>query len=994
VSLGVPAKLPERSRLRFLVAAALLLALLGAFFSTPLARFSTHSYSACDLLQDYSLTRVQIGHPPGNRLLSDPVTEMVPWLLYNRAEFRAGRVPLWDDRNAAGAPHLGNFQSAVFSPFSLPFYVFDLKTALLLSAFLKLGALALFTFLFLDLLGLGTLACVVGAAAFTFSGHNVLLLAYPHAAAVVALPAGLYFAQLALLRGEQGRSVLGACLGLALTFALGLFCGQPEPFYFCVVFVALWCVARMCAIAWREWLDRGSTWGSLALGARILVAALLGACLAAPQLLPFLEYLERSTILGERSAAQAPLAGITWPLYAFPDLMGNPTRPYHLGYLLPPPNYEAANTCYLGAFAMIAAASALLFIFRVRAARYFVPAAAGWFLFAYDIGGAAGFAAAIPGMGLGPINRSQSLGLFSMSVCAAIVVHALSDASLRGRWKFALAILLAGAAAFGGTAAQAWELFGKLRRSGYAKALPAGTDAYIPAHMQYIAATCAAGLLALLLLSCLRRARWQRPCQLAILAVVFLQSGWLMRDYNPTVEDRFVYPVTPTIEKLQRFAATEPLVILGGDTLPPHVNSVYGIQSLSSYDAMWVREYDMLYRAAFGPGGNWRLALQTSTDAIRRFGARLLLSPGTWVRVDSLADDVLISPGDVYLVGPILPGEPVVQTIVGQRERLQGIALQFSSLASPARCTVEARLEDVISGQLVASSRWRSDEWTNDHNGRREVLFHFEAMPDARHRPLRLTISSPDATPENCVSLWARNDYWYWNKHTLLQQPLQHVIWSTRFSLQRPGRRPHGELRRGDEPKSGGLLMDQSYDLDRWTPLKPMSGYTFALLKDPLPRYTTVSRGIATRRATDDFKLVSMGKLDPAKVVVISLPEGPAIDSARTHPDTPEPPVEVLLDRSEHARLRVVRESPGYLVLRRAFYPGWEAILNGERVPVQRADFAFCAVELPAGESTLDFVYRPKSFRNGLWIAGLSPLIAALLYAATRKRGRIVRSAC
>jgi hypothetical protein len=47
-------------------------------------------------------------------------------------------------------------------------------------------------------------------------------LAYPHAAAAVTLPAGLYFAQLVLLRGEQGRGVLAACSGLALTFALGL----------------------------------------------------------------------------------------------------------------------------------------------------------------------------------------------------------------------------------------------------------------------------------------------------------------------------------------------------------------------------------------------------------------------------------------------------------------------------------------------------------------------------------------------------------------------------------------------------------------------------------------------------------------------------------------------------------------------------------------------------------------------------------------------------
>ena len=151
----------RRTRWRFALAVLVIAFLLACFFSTPLAKYATHSYSAADLGQDYSLTQVERGHVPGNRLLSDPVTEMVPWLLFNRDELRAGRVPLWDDRNAAGQPHLANYQSSVFSPFSVPFYLLDLKAALLVSAFLKLGALGLFTFLFLDLLGLGSLACMI-----------------------------------------------------------------------------------------------------------------------------------------------------------------------------------------------------------------------------------------------------------------------------------------------------------------------------------------------------------------------------------------------------------------------------------------------------------------------------------------------------------------------------------------------------------------------------------------------------------------------------------------------------------------------------------------------------------------------------------------------------------------------------------------------------------------------------------------------------------------
>ncbi|HTF89076.1 MAG TPA: YfhO family protein [Planctomycetota bacterium] len=994
---------PERDRLRrtrwrHVLASVVVIALLGAFFSTPLSKYPTHSYSAADLTQDLPLTQVERGHEPANRLLSDPTTEMVPWLLFNRDEFRAGRIPLWNDRNANGAPHLANYQSAVFSPFSLPFYLLDLKPALLVSAFLKLAASALFTFLFLDLLGLGTLACLIGSAAFTFSGHNVLLLAYPHAAAVVALPAGLYFAELALQRAESGRRALAALAGLSATIAIGLYCGQPEPFYFSLLFVALWCAARLVAIAWREWLDRGRAWGSAWLASRVLLAALVGLAMAAPQVLPFLEYLEHSSILVWRSADQTPLNSITWPLYAFPDVLGNPSLHYKLNYSIPPPNYESANTCYIGALAMVVAGCSFFFLKHIKAARFFAPVAVLWFLYAYDVGGFGKLLASIPTIDLAPINRSQPIGLFAMSAAAAIAVHGIATRQLAARWKFALATALAGSLAMWftvlcdmGKMRGAWVLFNRLRHSGYAKSMPPGSDAYVPEHLQFILVSFAAGLFALTLLWCLRSQFLRNAAQVVILCVIFLQSGWLLRDYNPTIEDKFVYPVTPGIAKLQRATAGEPLIVLGAEPLPPHVNLVYGLAILASYDAMWVRKYDELYRESFGlAGDNWRLALQTTSRWIRQFGVRFVVSPGSWVKVDSLCDQVLISPSDLYRTPEILPGGDLVQTILGHRERLQGVALQFATTPLPVRCTVEARLEDTISGQVIATKTWRTDEWRNDRFGRHEILFDFEPMLDARHRPLRLTISSPDATPGNAISLWAREDYWYWNQFVLLEQPMHDVISTVQPGLRRPGRRPHGHLTVAGQVLRGGLMMDQTYEQEHWNRVDSVAGFVLAELKNPLPRYSTVSRGIATRRIGDDFKLVHQGNLDPHHVVVLSLPAHGAIDSSRGKEEVPEPAVEVLHDDPDHAVLRVIRETPGYLVLRRAYFPGWEARLNGKFVPVLRADYAFCAIELPAGVSQVEFDYQPASFRIGLWIAALAPLLGGFLLWLSRGRGRIV----
>jgi uncharacterized membrane protein YfhO len=44
-------------------------------------------------------------------------------------------------------------------------------------------------------------------------------------------------------------------------------------------------------------------------------------------------------------------------------------------------------------------------------------------------------------------------------------------------------------------------------------------------------------------------------------------------------------------------------------------------------------------------------------------------------------------------------------------------------------------------------------------------------------------------------------------------------------------------------------------------------------------------------------------------------------------------------------------------------------------VPVLRANYAVRGVVLPAGNGTLEFVYRPASLILGLWLAGLAVVI-------------------
>ena len=57
-------------------------------------------------------------------------------------------------------------------------------------------------------------------------------------------------------------------------------------------------------------------------------------------------------------------------------------------------------------------------------------------------------------------------------------------------------------------------------------------------------------------------------------------------------------------------------------------------------------------------------------------------------------------------------------------------------------------------------------------------------------------------------------------------------------------------------------------------------------------------------------------------------------------------------------------EAGGVLAMHATAYPGWVAEIDGQEVPVLRADHLFRAVELPPGSHRVVFAYRPLSWTN------------------------------
>lgn len=76
------------------------------------------------------------------------------------------------------------------------------------------------------------------------------------------------------------------------------------------------------------------------------------------------------------------------------------------------------------------------------------------------------------------------------------------------------------------------------------------------------------------------------------------------------------------------------------------------------------------------------------------------------------------------------------------------------------------------------------------------------------------------------------------------------------------------------------------------------------------------------------------------------------------------------------------------LVLSDAYYPGWEVTVDGKPSRIYRANYAFRAVELPAGNHTVVFRYNPISWRIGVAVTGIGLALMWGLVIMLR-RGRI-----
>ncbi|MDG1499593.1 MAG: YfhO family protein [Planctomycetota bacterium] len=358
---------------------------------------------------------------PSNPLLLDQGIMMEPWLYFAGERIQDGQLPLWNPNNFGGQPMVDTYQSAYFWPLHWLYFAAPSWQFFAWSAFLRLWAAGLFTYLFLRAIGVRFGAALTGSLGFAMCGFMVAWLGHMHTNVALFLPAFLWAVErLAKEPTLRRTGVMGLLVGLAL------FGGHIQTATHLAGVLILYTLFRARFSICKAKLD---TRGVFLVGA----AGILGIMLAMPQLLPFFDYLEDSMgayTLENLEVVSEVDVGEAASMLVSPGHLGSPAAaqgygPY-TGTLGANMNYSELIGGYAGRLLFILALLQLFWLRRGRATIFFgalavLSALVAWQVFPfYDV------AHSIPKLRSTKLLRLLVFTAFSISVLGAMGLDGLA----------------------------------------------------------------------------------------------------------------------------------------------------------------------------------------------------------------------------------------------------------------------------------------------------------------------------------------------------------------------------------------------------------------------------------------------------------------------------------------------------------------------------------------------------------------------------------------
>ena len=159
--------------------------------------------------------------------------------------------------------------------------------------------------------------------------------------------------------------------------------------------------------------------------------------------------------------------------------------------------------------------------------------------------------------------------------------------------------------------------------------------------------------------------------------------------------------------------------------------------------------------------------------------------------------------------------------------------------------------------------------------------------------------------------------------------------------------------------------------------------YPLQLVTEPIPestRFHWITCAVFVEDEAAAWQTVTHQAFEPNQQVVLEVEHAaPAFQCPPAEPVTHTNLVPTVNGAAGRYSIQVTASQPGWLVVADTWYPGWQARLDGEQVPVLRANYLFRAVAVEQGTHQVEFIYRPFSFWFGLGISLFCWLVVFIL---------------
>jgi hypothetical protein len=141
-----------------------------------------------------------------------------------------------------------------------------------------------------------------------------------------------------------------------------------------------------------------------------------------------------------------------------------------------------------------------------------------------------------------------------------------------------------------------------------------------------------------------------------------------------------------------------------------------------------------------------------------------------------------------------------------------------------------------------------------------------------------------------------------------------------------------------------------------------------------LPLITTGQKPVFVADTNLANYLVSP-QFDPRAMVFLPPEDAPAVTAQATG-------AKILSQKIEPQRLSVAvsAPAPALVVIAQSYYHPWHAYVDGQRVPLWRANYAFQALQVPAGEHQVQVIYQDRFFECGAIISVASLILLSVIW--------------